>query len=66
MEINRKQVYLRLHHLIGDGGLLPISRSTFYNWVAAGKIPPPIKLSDRVSVWRKSEILAFIDKMEAK
>lgn len=63
---NNKQDYLRLRQLIGEGGLLPISRSTLYCWVADGKFPAPIKLNPRVSVWRRSEILAFIDKMEAK
>lgn len=66
MDINSKQDYLRISQLIGEGGLLPISRSTLYSWVADGKLPAPIKLSPRVSVWRKSDILAFVDKMEAK
>lgn len=63
---HKNQDFLRLNQLIGEGGLLPISRSTLYSWVADGKLPAPIKLSPRVSVWRKSDILAFVDKMEAK
>jgi predicted DNA-binding transcriptional regulator AlpA len=56
---------LRLHHIIGSTGqgLLPFSRSTFYEKIKTGELPKGIKLSKRVSCWRKSDILAFIEKM---
>lgn len=41
--------------------ILSIGRSTAWKWVAENKIPKPIKLSPRVSVWKISEIMAFID-----
>lgn len=41
-------------------GLLPISVSTWWAWVAAGKAPAPIKLSPGVTVWDRDEVLAFI------
>jgi prophage regulatory protein len=39
---------------------LGISRSYWWAAVKAGKAPAGIKLSSRVTVWRKSEIDSFI------
>lgn len=57
--------FLRLSQIIGPSGLLPISRSTFYAKVKAGELPQPTKLGTRISVWRKSDIIAFIAKGNA-
>ena len=43
--------------------LTGISRSEIYRRIAAGTLPKPIKLSPRVSVWRRDEILAWIDEI---
>ncbi|MBA4492105.1 AlpA family transcriptional regulator [Paracoccus sp. S1E-3] len=56
---------LRLRNIIGPYGILPVSRSTFYALVAAGKIPKACKLSARISAWRESDILAYIASAEA-
>ena len=56
---------LRLRNIIGPHGLLPVSRSTFYALVAAGKIPKARKLGPRISAWRESDILAYIASVEA-
>ena len=53
--------YLRLAQIIGPNGILPISRSGFYLKVKAGEIPPPLKIGARISVWRESDILDFIE-----
>ena len=45
----------------GKIGLLPISRSTWWEWVSAGKAPKPVKLSSRVTAWRTSDVLAFAE-----
>jgi len=45
----------------GTVGLLPISRSTWWDWVGAGKAPKPVKLSSRVTVWRTAEVLSFAE-----
>lgn len=55
----------RLRQIIGPHGPLPVSRSHFYALIAAGKIPKPIKLGARISVWRRSDILAYIERAEA-
>lgn len=52
---------LRLHQIIGPNGFIPISRSTFYSYIKAGTLNPPQRLGPRISVWKESDILAFID-----
>jgi len=43
--------------------LIPVAHSTLWAWVRAGKFPAPLKLSDRITVWRNHEVQAFIDVM---
>lgn len=38
-----------------------LARSTVWLWVKQGRLPAPIKLSDRVTVWRESELNAWMD-----
>jgi prophage regulatory protein len=45
---------------------LGITKTCLYNWVRAGKLPPPIKLSSRTSVWRASVLDAFVAQREAQ
>ena len=42
-------------------GLLPVSEKTIWTWVKQGKFPQPIKMSENVTVWRMSEVQAWID-----
>ena len=42
---------------------VPVSKSTWYLWVQGGQVPPPIKLSERIAVWRAEDIRALIDKL---
>jgi predicted DNA-binding transcriptional regulator AlpA len=41
---------------------VPVSKSTWWSWCASGKAPAPIKLGERVTVWKESSIMAFIEK----
>jgi predicted DNA-binding transcriptional regulator AlpA len=55
-----------MEKLIRDVGVaeaLKIGRSTVWHYVRIGKLPKPMKLSARVSVWKESDIQAFIDSM---
>ncbi len=61
---SEEEAYLRIRSIIGPYGPLPCSRSHFYALIAAGKIPRPIKLGSRISVWRRSDILAYIESAE--
>lgn len=36
--------------------LIPVSRSTWWKWVKDGKAPKGIKIGDRVTAWRQSDV----------
>lgn len=60
---------LRLPQIIGDRSrgippLIPVGRSTWWQWVSEGKAPAPIKLGPRTTCWRASDVLAFIKGLE--
>lgn len=50
--------FLRLPQVLA---LIPVSRSGWWAGVKDGRYPKPLKLSPRVTVWKASEIQAFID-----
>ena len=44
--------------------LVPFARPTIWQKVKQGRFPTPIKLSERVTVWRLSDIREFMKKCE--
>lgn len=54
--------YVRLPAVLS---VVPVSRSTWLNWVKAGKAPKPVKLSERTTAWRVGDIRAFINAQAA-
>lgn len=54
--------FLRLPDVLA---LIPVSRSTWLNWVKTGKAPKPVKLSERTTAWKVADIQAFIDAQAA-
>jgi len=40
---------------------VPVSRSTWWSGVRDGRFPKPFKLSERVTVWRVSDIRAVVE-----
>ena len=40
-----------------------LARSTVWLFVKNGKLPKPIKLSERVTVWKESEIIDYINSL---
>ncbi|MDP2901635.1 MAG: AlpA family phage regulatory protein [Methylovulum sp.] len=44
---------------------LGMSKSTIWRLVRAGKFPKPIKLSDKVTVWKADAVLAWLESKEA-
>lgn len=50
--------YLRQAQLVGH--VLPIGASTLWRWVKDGKFPKPIKISERVTVWRAEDVRAWM------
>ena len=49
----------------GKPGIIPVSRSTWLQWVKDGKAPQPIRLSAGVTVWRTADVLAFAESLAA-
>jgi predicted DNA-binding transcriptional regulator AlpA len=51
-------VYLREKAVLG---LLPVSRATMWRWVKQGKFPQPLRVGEGVTVWRRTDVLAFAE-----
>lgn len=65
-EASVTRAYLRVSDITrnrrtGKPGLLPITPSTWWSWVQSGKAPAPIRLSPGCTVWRESDVLAFVE-----
>jgi len=41
--------------------IVPVSASTWWSWCSRGIAPTSIKLSERTTCWRLSDIMAFIE-----
>lgn len=52
---------LRLSQIIGPDGVIPVSRATWQRGVKDGRFPRPLKISQRVTVWRESDIATLIN-----
>lgn len=57
--------FVRLAAVIAPCGPIPVSRSTWFQWIREGKAPKPVMLSARVSAYRVSDIHALIAKLNA-
>ena len=62
--------YLRLLQIIGNPkanppiqGLIPVSKSTWWEGVKSGRYPKPVKLSARTTAWRAEDIRDLIDQL---
>ena len=55
--------FLRLREVLT---LFPVSKSAWYAGIAAGRYPAGIKLSERVSAWRRSDIVALMARVESE
>ncbi|MBK9026335.1 MAG: AlpA family phage regulatory protein [Propionivibrio sp.] len=53
-----KEGYARLRQVLT---VIPVSRSSWYAGVKAGKYPQSVKLGPRTTAWKVSEIRALID-----
>lgn len=60
---------LRVWQITGDKKrgiepILPIGRSTFLERVRKGVYPKPVKLGDKTTAWRKSDIMALLESFD--
>lgn len=58
--------FLRLPQIIGDTKrgippIVPVSKSTWWAGIKAGRYPLPVKLSPRTTAWRVESIRALIE-----
>ncbi|MEY4592381.1 MAG: hypothetical protein RIR18_1276 [Pseudomonadota bacterium] len=51
--------FLRISQIVP--GLVPVGKSTWWQWVREGKAPQPVKLSAKTTVWRTADIKAFLE-----
>jgi len=70
INLNTHSGFLRLHQIIGNPKatppippIVPVSRSTFLSWVKSGKVAQPIKLGERSTAWRASDIRALVEQL---
>jgi len=56
-----KERLLRLKEVLKR---IPVSKSTWWDGVKTGKFPKSIKLGERTTCWRESEILALMQREE--
>jgi predicted DNA-binding transcriptional regulator AlpA len=56
-----QELFLRLPQILER---LPIAASTWWRWVQIGHAPPGIKLSERVTIWKASDIDALVRQMQ--
>jgi predicted DNA-binding transcriptional regulator AlpA len=50
--------FIRARQLLG---ILPIRKTTLWQWVKNSKLPKPIRLSKGVTVWRVEDVRAFLE-----
>ncbi len=56
--------FVRLKQIIGDKttpAIIPISKSSWWAGVKAGRFPQPIKLSKRTTVWKIKDIRKLLE-----
>jgi prophage regulatory protein len=64
--------YVRLCQIIGNKksnppiqGILPISRSTWYEGVKSGRYPQPVKLGPKMSLYKVEDIRELISRLNS-
>ena len=62
--------FYRLKQIIGDKNkdippIVPVSQSTWWLGVKSGKFPKPIKLSEKVTVWRGVDLLELLNRKDS-
>ena len=53
--------FVRLPSIIGPGGPIPVSKSTWWEGVRSGRYPRPVKLGPRITAWRVEDIRLLIE-----
>lgn len=51
--------YVRVKQILKE--IVPVCPSTWWLWVKQGKAPQPIRLGGGITVWRRQDVLAFLE-----
>jgi prophage regulatory protein len=62
MQNEPSDALVRISQIIGPRGLIPVSRSAFYQGIRDGIYPKPVRLGKRTSAWRMSELMQVVQK----
>jgi predicted DNA-binding transcriptional regulator AlpA len=54
--------FVRLSQFLGQGRAIPIGRSTWWQGVKTGRFPQPVRLGQRITVWRVTDIRDLIER----
>ena len=54
--------FVRLTSIIAPAGPIPVSKSTWWAGIKAGRYPRPVKLGLRITAWRVEDIRDLIEK----
>jgi prophage regulatory protein len=53
--------FLRIASVLAPRGPIPVSKSTWWAGIKAGRYPQPVKLGPRITAWRVEDIRALIE-----
>jgi prophage regulatory protein len=62
MHSNTDDALVRIEKIIGPNGIIPVSRTSWYEGIRIGIYPKPIRLGRRTSVWRMSDLMRVVQK----
>jgi prophage regulatory protein len=57
--------FVRLKSILAPYGPIPVSKSTWWAGVKSGRFPKPVKLGDRITVWRAEDIRKLFEQGDA-
>jgi predicted DNA-binding transcriptional regulator AlpA len=52
---------VRIKSILAPVGPIPVSKSTWWDGVKAGRFPAPLKLGKGTTVWRAEDIWALVE-----
>lgn len=60
--MNNEERFLRLADVLA---MYPVSKSVWYDGIKRGVYPAPVRLSERTTAWRLSDIRALIERISS-
>jgi prophage regulatory protein len=57
--------FVRLKSILAPYGPIPVSKSTWWAGVKSGRFPQPMKLGQRITVWRAEDIRKLFEQGDA-